>query len=69
MSYKIILSFQENVNVIVIDWKEGAAAPNYFAAASNVKICGSKIASFIVNNQLNPKLIHCIGHSLGIQKY
>ena len=56
---------KENVNVICIDWKEGAASPNYFSAVKNVRIAGEKTASFIVSNLINPKKVHCIGHSLG----
>ena len=54
-------NFQENVNIIVIDWKEGALMPNYLAAAANTKIVGVKIANFILKNRLDPKKIHCIG--------
>ena len=56
------------MNVILIDWREAVVLPNYLTAVENVKTCGSKIASFIIKNRLNPRLIHCIGHSLGTKK-
>lgn len=58
-------SLKYDVNVIAIDWSEGAAAPNYLSATENTKIVGKKIAQFIRNNEIDPKKIHCIGHSLG----
>ncbi|RNA11919.1 pancreatic triacylglycerol lipase, partial [Brachionus plicatilis] len=54
-----------DVNVIAIDWSEGAAAPNYLAAKDNTRIVGHKISQFLRNNQIDPKKVHCIGHSLG----
>ena len=54
------------MNVIAVDWKIGAAAPNYFAAVDNVKICGFNISIFALKNKMNPGLVHCIGHSLGL---
>ncbi|CAF0758384.1 unnamed protein product [Brachionus calyciflorus] len=52
-------------NVIVVDWEKGAAAPNYFAASSNVVITGQKIADFIRDSNIDVSKVHCIGHSLG----
>ena len=56
---------KEDVNVFVVDWKEGAASPNYLAAFSNVKVTGPKIADFIQQAGIDPGKVHCIGHSLG----
>ncbi len=56
---------QADVNVFVVDWKEGAAAPNYLGAASNVKVTGPKMAEFIQQAGISPSKVHCIGHSLG----
>lgn len=52
---------KENVNVFIIDWKVGAAQPNYLTAQANAKTCGTKVGEFLANNRINSKLIHCIG--------
>lgn len=49
----------------MVDWAEGAAAPNYFAASDNVRITGQKIADFIKKANIDASKVHCIGHSLG----
>ncbi|CAF1012069.1 unnamed protein product, partial [Brachionus calyciflorus] len=54
-----------DVNVIIIDWKSGAQGPDYFAAASNTRIVGQKMAAFIGEAKLTLSKVHCIGHSLG----
>ncbi|RNA11918.1 pancreatic triacylglycerol lipase-like [Brachionus plicatilis] len=54
-----------NYNVILVDWEEGAAAPNYFAASENVQVIGQKIADFIRESNIDASKVHCIGHSLG----
>jgi hypothetical protein len=38
---------------------------NILKAVTNTKICGNKIADFLTSNGISPKLVHCIGHSLG----
>ena len=53
------------MNVIVVDWEQGAVAPDYFKATDNVKIVGPKVADFIKNANINAANVHCIGHSLG----
>ena len=57
--------FKEDVNVIVVDWKDGCSLPNYIVAVENVKICGFNISLFASKNKMISKLIHCIGNSLG----
>ncbi|CAF0758403.1 unnamed protein product [Brachionus calyciflorus] len=54
-----------DVNVIIIDWSEGAVAPDYITAKDNTKIVGKKISEFLFMNDINPSKVHCIGHSLG----
>ena len=49
----------------MVDWKDGAAAPNYFTAAPNTKTVGAKTAAFLKDLGVDYKKIHCIGHSLG----
>ena len=56
---------QENINLFMVDWGQGAALPDYPKAASNVVFTGLKIASFILNSNISPLNVHCIGHSLG----
>jgi hypothetical protein len=51
--------------VIAIDWSIGAAE-NYLNAVDNVRILGFKIGNYIIKNAIDPRKIHCIGHSLGI---
>jgi pimeloyl-ACP methyl ester carboxylesterase len=36
-------------------------------ALQNVKVMAEKIAQFIESYQIDPKNVHCIGHSLGAQ--
>ena len=62
----------DNANVILVDWKEGAAPKislkdliNYDNAARNTRIVGKSIADYIKSNNIDPKTVHCIGHSLG----
>ena len=68
----ILLLFQEDVNVICVDWSAGAADPNYVRAAVNTRLVGRQVALLIenINNsnvdgkKINDK-IHIIGFSLG----
>ena len=67
----IIFTFQEDVNVICVDWSAGAADPNYVRAAVNTRLVGRQVALLIesINNsndgkKINDK-IHIIGFSLG----
>lgn len=58
------------VNVIMVDWKEGAAFSisfdiNYDEATENTRIVGKSIAEYIKSNNIDPKTVTCIGHSLG----
>lgn len=55
----------EDLNVIVVEWADGARPPNYFAAAGNTRIVAEKTAKFITENQISNSKVHCIGHSLG----
>lgn len=56
---------REDSNVIVVDWESGAVAPNYLSAANNAKEVGRQLGKFIQTSNINPQLVHCIGHSLG----
>lgn len=61
-----ILLIKKNLNVINVDWKEGAKGPNYFTAVENVEVVGKKVGQFIKDAKIDPSKVHCIGHSLGI---
>ena len=54
-----------DVNVISVDWEDGAAAPNYPKAVSNARVVGTKIADFVKVSGIDLTHVHCIGHSLG----
>ncbi|RNA40557.1 pancreatic lipase-related 2-like [Brachionus plicatilis] len=59
------LKVEKYLNVINVDWKDGAKGPNYFTAVENVEIAGNKVGSFIKEAKIDPSKVHCIGHSLG----
>lgn len=56
---------REDANIFAIDWSEGSSGYNYYDVANNAKKCASDIVQFIHLSNINPKSIHCIGHSLG----
>ncbi len=63
---KILLS--ENANFIAVDWTEGAKfdfTAIYTQAAVNTRLVGEKIAQFLIDANIDPKMVHCMGHSLG----
>ena len=55
--------------MIVVDWENGAALPNYVQAAANTQLVGKQLARLIqmLNTQhgLDPSDYHLIGFSLG----
>ena len=63
--------FQEDVNIICVDWSAGAAFPNYVRAVFNTRLVGGQVALLIeninkMNNGQNTNLkTHLIGFSLG----
>ena len=63
-----LFKIQEDVNIIAVDWQQGAIGPDYLTAVHNVSPCGLKISIFSLKNKINPELSHCIGHSLGNNK-
>lgn len=52
--------------MILVDWKDGAAAPDYPKARDNVRVVGKKVNDFIRATRIDPKTIYCVGHSLGV---
>lgn len=62
------MSVLQHVNVIAVDWAQGAAGPNYFQAAANTRVVGAEIATLILTAGslgVTPSRFHIIGHSLG----
>jgi pimeloyl-ACP methyl ester carboxylesterase len=62
---KNLLLSTQNINVIAVDWQEGAKGPNYIAAKDNAIKTGKRLNAFIKECKIPPKKIYCIGHSLG----
>ncbi|XP_064606981.1 pancreatic triacylglycerol lipase-like [Liolophura sinensis] len=55
-------------NVILVDWGNGAAFPNYPQAVANVRMVGAQLYLLIkklVKAGTTLHNVHCIGHSLG----
>merc|ERR550519_1340256 len=66
----LIIDHDEDVAVVTVDWREGAAADPFFfylQAAANTRYVGIATARIIDQlRKLKPKTrFHCIGHSLG----
>ena len=59
------LLINNDVNLISVDWKDGAAPPNYPKAASNTRLTARGIADFLKSSGIDQTQVHCIGHSLG----
>ncbi|XP_010888390.1 lipase member H isoform X1 [Esox lucius] len=63
-----LLSEQQDMNVLVVDWNRGAANLNYFTAVANTRQAASNLTGFILNMQAEGaslSSIHMIGVSLG----
>ncbi|KAG5672351.1 hypothetical protein PVAND_002484 [Polypedilum vanderplanki] len=62
---------KDNINVIRVDWSEGADTINYFTAANRVPEIGRQLGRFIdflhINNFLDFNNVTIIGFSLGAQ--
>jgi len=61
--------FQEDCNVICVDWESGASIPNYVRAAANTRLVGKQVALLLkrLRSQygLDSRKVHLIGFSLG----
>ena len=64
-----VFTLQEDVNVICVDWENGANLPNYKRAADNTRLVGRDVGQLIgqLNNMTGSKNsdFHLIGFSLG----
>ncbi|KAH9523411.1 hypothetical protein Btru_039960 [Bulinus truncatus] len=59
----------EDMNVVLVDWQQGAKGPNYYQATANTRVVGSMIGRLIQDmhsfTQADFGHFHLIGHSLG----
>uniref|UniRef100_A0A6P7FUG5 Uncharacterized protein LOC114332856 isoform X2 n=1 Tax=Diabrotica virgifera virgifera TaxID=50390 RepID=A0A6P7FUG5_DIAVI len=59
----------EEVNIICVDWSNGAALPNYVKASANTRLVGKQLSlllrGLVEKNGLSLKKTHIIGFSLG----
>ena len=51
----------ENYCVVAVDWERGAREVNFITAVANSDIAGEHLATFLQNNNIDPKRLHCIG--------
>jgi len=70
------LMANDEVNVIITGWGEGAKFPLYYTAAANTRIVGKQISLIVdkiqqafYNKTKHVLNVHCIGHSLGAQVF
>ena len=60
--------FQNDMNVIVVDWSGGSFDP-YDQAVANTRVVGAVISELVIalhnTTQLDYSNVHLIGHSLG----
>ena len=61
--------FQEDCNVITVNWEKGAKLTDYRQAAANTRVVGAMIAELMKALHKTSKAsydsMHLIGHSLG----
>lgn len=60
---------QADMNVIAVDWRNGAGFP-YTQATANIRVVAAELANLLqgilqANAAMAPEDIHMIGHSLG----
>lgn len=69
MTNKPFYCFQDDMNVITVDWSRGTQGFEYRQSASNTQVVGATIANMVtalrVSAQLSLHTVHLIGHSLG----
>ncbi|KAL3267943.1 hypothetical protein HHI36_007080 [Cryptolaemus montrouzieri] len=60
---------EEEINVICVDWENGAILPNYVKATANTRLVGKQLAmllqGLVKHNGLSLRNTHLIGFSLG----
>ncbi|XP_070537997.1 pancreatic lipase-related protein 2-like [Ptychodera flava] len=66
------MASSESLNVIAVNWQDGATGPNYGQGVANTQIVGAEVDAFIkfleaeLGSYSHDK-VHLIGHSLGAQ--
>lgn len=59
----------EDVNIICVDWQNGATSPNYVKATANTRLVGKQLAillrGLVERKRISLKNTHLIGFSLG----
>ncbi|GFS12139.1 pancreatic lipase-related protein [Elysia marginata] len=57
------------MNVILVDWQNGATAPNYYQAVANTRTVGAMIGRLLEDFNayagMSFQNVHLAGHSLG----
>ncbi len=56
---------QSNANIILVDWEEGANSLWYPTSAGRTRDVGNQLATYLINNGVDPTYTNLIGHSLG----
>ncbi|MCC5652677.1 hypothetical protein LC609_23285 [Nostoc sp. XA013] len=56
---------ESNANIILLDWEEGASSLWYPTSATRTGDVGNQLASYLINNGVDPTYTNLIGHSLG----
>ncbi|MBW4427776.1 MAG: hypothetical protein KME50_25880 [Nostoc desertorum CM1-VF14] len=56
---------ESNANIILLDWEEGASSLWYSTSAATTRDVASQLATYLVNNGVDPTYTNLIGHSLG----
>lgn len=54
-----------NSNIILTDWSEAADTINYLSAVEDTQEVGSQLATWLIDEEVNPDNTQLIGHSLG----
>ena len=56
---------ESNANIILLDWEEGASSLWYPTSATRTRDVGNQLATYLINNGVDPTYTNLIGHSLG----
>lgn len=56
---------ESNANIILVDWEEGASSLYYPTSAGRTRDVGNQLATYLINNGVDPTYTNLIGHSLG----
>ncbi|MBW4684077.1 MAG: hypothetical protein KME40_03050 [Komarekiella atlantica HA4396-MV6] len=56
---------ESNANIILLDWEEGASSSWYPTSAGRTRNVGNQLATYLINNGVDPIYTNLIGHSLG----